>query len=123
MLFDGAPALQAEVARRPDQRARGLMQRRSLAAEAGMIFLYPREVRGGFWMLGTLVPLSIAYVNDGVVVSTAEMVPCRTEHCPSYRPDGPYTAAVEAPSGFFPRHGVRRGTTMRIVGPTPVPDP
>ena len=121
VVFDGAPPLRVEVASRPDQRSRGLMQRTELPAGTGMIFLFPKRSAGGFWMLGTLVPLSIAYLDGDTVVSTAEMVPCTTpaKQCPTYPSTGSYTAAVEAPAGFFPAHGVRPGTKVRIEGPTP----
>lgn len=119
--FDGAPALRVEVASRPDQRQRGLMQRRSLPENTGMIFVFPGRTTSSFYMRGTLLPLSIAYVDGTVVVSTAEMAPCPpgTEDCPTYPPAGPYTVAVEAPAGFFPRYGVRTGTRMRIEGALP----
>lgn len=116
--FDSAPALRAEVARRPDQRSRGLMQRRTLPDGTGMAFLFPGRSRGGFYMLGTLLPLSIAYVDGDRVVSTAEMEPCPGQTCPTYPPEGAYTMAVEAPAGFFPAHGVKAGTKVRIEGET-----
>jgi uncharacterized membrane protein (UPF0127 family) len=123
VAFDGAPVLTAEVARRADQRARGLMQRTSLAENTGMIFLFPGRVTVGFWMKGTLIPLSIAYVDGERVVSTAEMVPCTADPCRDYPPAGPYTAAVEAPAGFFPSHGVGPGTHMTVTGTTASPEP
>lgn len=121
VTFDGAPALAVEVASTPQQRAIGLMHRAEVPAGTGMLFVFPRESTGGFWMKNTLVPLSIAYVNGGQVVSTAEMAPCpaATAHCPTYRPLAPYTAAVEAPAGFFPAHGVGPGTRMHLSVPTP----
>jgi uncharacterized membrane protein (UPF0127 family) len=123
VTFDGAPPLRAEVARRADQRQRGLMQRTALPDGTGMIFRFPERVRTGFWMKGTLIPLSIAYVDGDRVVSTSEMQPCRRDPCPSYEPKGPYTAAVEAPGGFFPAHGVGPGTPMRVEGATQSPEP
>ncbi len=122
VVIEGAPTLHAEVARRPDQRQRGLMQRTSLAADAGMVFLFPDRSAGGFYMLGTLVPLSIAYVDGDTVVSTAEMTPCPGQSCPTYPPAGPYTFAVEAPAGYFPRWGVSAGDTVRLVGSVQTPE-
>ena len=121
VTFEGAPPIRAEVARTPDQRARGLMQRTELPEGTGMIFLFPGRVSVGFWMKGTLIPLSIAYVDGDRVVSTHEMTPCTADPCPDYPPTGPYTAAVEAPGGFFPRHGVRPGTRMTVSGETQPP--
>ena len=118
VTFEGAPALKVEVARTSEQRARGLMQRTELAADGGMVFLFPGRTTVGFWMKGTLVPLSIAYVDGDTVVSTAEMTPCTDDPCPSYRPSGPYTLAVEATAGFFPSHGVGPGTRMTLAGAT-----
>lgn len=122
VTFDGAPTLTVEVARRPDQRARGLMQRTELGEDRGMLFLFPERSRGGFYMLGTLIPLSIAYVDGDRVVSTAEMEPCPGQECPTYAPAAAYTAAVEAPAGFFPRWRVGPGTSMRIDGRTAPPE-
>jgi hypothetical protein len=122
VTFEGAPPIKAEVARRPDQRARGLMQRTELAEGEGMIFLFRGRNDGGFWMKGTLIPLSIAYVDGDRVVSTHEMTPCKREPCPLYPPAGPYTAAVEAPGGFFPKYGVKAGTRMTVTGATRAPE-
>lgn len=124
VVFEGAPELKVEVASRPDQRSRGLMQRKELPEGSGMLFLFPQPTSGGFWMRGTLIPLSIAYVDVDTVVATAEMVPCTAKDakdCPAYPPGRRYTAAVEAPAGFFPQHGVGKGTRMRVIGPTPAP--
>jgi hypothetical protein len=122
VTFEGAPPLTVEVARTREQRARGLMQRGDLPEGTGMIFLFPGRTTVGFWMKGTLVPLSIAYVDGDRVVSTAEMTPCTSDPCRSYPPAGPYTAAVEAPSGFFPGHGVGPGTRMTLAGTTAAPE-
>ena len=119
VTFEGAPPLAVEVARSSPERARGLMYRTSVPDGTGMIFLFPQRVNVGFWMKNTLVPLSIAYVNGDRVVSTAEMTPCRADPCRSYEPAGEYTAAVEAPAGFFPSHRVGPGTRMTVSGALP----
>jgi uncharacterized membrane protein (UPF0127 family) len=119
VTFEGGPPLAVEVARTPPERARGLMYRTSVPDGTGMIFLFPQRVNVGFWMKNTLVPLSIAYVDGDRVVSTAEMVPCRADPCRSYEPAREYTAAVEAPAGFFPSHRVGPGTRMTVSGALP----
>jgi len=88
-----------------------------------MLFVFPGQSTGGFWMKDTLVPLSIAYVNGDRVVSVAEMVPCppATSACPTYPAAGAYTSAVEAAGGFFTRHGVGPGTRVLVTGTLPAP--
>lgn len=118
--IEGVRPLRAEVARRPDQRQRGLMQRRAVPDGTGMLFLFPRRTSGGFHMLGTLVPLSIAFVDAGRVVGTSEMRPCAGPPCPVYGAPAPYTAAVEAAAGYFRR--VEIGARVTVVGPTRPPE-
>ena len=84
------------------------MGRTEVPQGTGMVFLYPADVAGAFWMKNTLVPLSIAFVAaDGRVVSVAEMTPCKADPCPSYAPAGPYRYAVELAAGAFGAAGPR----------------
>jgi hypothetical protein len=99
-----------EVASDPPSRTRGLSGRTSVPPGTGMVFLYPRDSTGGFWMKDTLVPLSIAFVaTSGRVVSVSEMVPCKADPCQVYNPGGPYRYAVELPAGGFAAAGVGPG--------------
>jgi uncharacterized protein len=99
-----------EVAADPASRTRGLSGRRSVPPGSGMVFLYPVDTTGGFWMKDTLVPLSIAFVAaNGQVVSVSEMVPCQADPCPVYQPARPYRYAVELPAGAFAAAGVGPG--------------
>jgi hypothetical protein len=99
-----------EVAPDPPSRTRGLSGRRSVPPGTGMVFLYPQDTSGGFWMKDTLVPLSIAFVaTSGKVVSVAEMAPCKADPCQVYYPAAPYRYAVELPAGGFAAAGVGPG--------------
>lgn len=99
-----------EVAPDPPSRTRGLSRRTSVPPNTGMVFLYPRDTTGSFWMKHTLVPLSIAFVAvNGKVVSVSEMVPCKADPCQVYNPGGPYRYAVELPAGAFAAAGVGPG--------------
>jgi uncharacterized membrane protein (UPF0127 family) len=102
-----------EVAADPPSRTRGLSGRRSVAPNTGMVFLYPVDTTGGFWMKDTLVPLSIAFVaSNGQVVSTNEMVPCQADPCPVYQPPRPYRYAVELPAGALAAAGIGPGALV-----------
>ena len=65
---------QLEVARTPSERARGLIERASLAEDAAMLFVYEREGYLSFWMKNTLISLDILFLNaKGVVVDVQTM--------------------------------------------------
>jgi uncharacterized membrane protein (UPF0127 family) len=103
----------------PEQRRRGLMQVEdpTLGGYDGMLFAYPADTDGGFWMKDTLLPLSIAYLDaDGAVVSTEDMEPCppATERCPSYPPAGPYRWALEVVQGGLAPLGLTEGGRARV---------
>ncbi len=108
--------LKVEVARTDEQRQRGLMHRRSLARDAGMIFQYPRPSTGAFWMKNTLIPLDIAFYNaSGRILRIMQMKPCRVEACPVYDPEVSYRGALEVNAGSFRRWGVRRGDRIVVT--------
>jgi len=99
-----------EVAPDPPSRTRGLSGRTSVPQGTGMVYLYPQDSTGGFWMKDTKVPLSIAFVaTSGKVVSVSEMAPCRADPCQVYYPGAPYRYAVELPAGGFAAAGVGPG--------------
>jgi uncharacterized membrane protein (UPF0127 family) len=98
----GGEAWQVAVADTPALRSRGLMGVTDLGDVRGMLFLWEDDTSGGFWMRDTLIPLDIAFFDAaGVLVDLLSMTPCREDPCPTYRPSGPYRAALEAPAGGF----------------------
>ena len=108
--------LRVEVARTPEDQARGLMGRRSLAPNAGMLFVFGREIKAGFWMKNTLIPLSIAFYGaDGKIRRILDMEPCREDPCPVYDPKVRFKGALEVNRGAFRRWGVKRGHVIRLV--------
>ena len=104
--------IRAEVATTPDARSRGLMGRRSLAADAGMLFVFPATVRSGFWMKDTLIPLDIAFIARGRVSEIRTMQPCRVRSCPVTTPSDPYEWALEVNAGAFERAGISVGAVV-----------
>ena len=107
--------VRVEVARTDADRARGLMWRRSLPRDAGMLFVFPREIKGPFWMKNTLIPLSIAFYGaDGRIRRILDMTPCEADPCPVYDPRVRYKGALEVNRGAFRRWGVRRGDVIRL---------
>ena len=115
-IRQGKPVIvQVQIARTPAERQRGLMYRRSLPAKAGMVFAYPQDARGGFWMKNTLIPLDIAFYDArGKILRILTMTPCRTEPCRIYEPGVAYRAALEVNAGSFRRWKVRAGDRIAV---------
>jgi len=94
LRLDGVP-FRPELALTSATRSVGLMNRRRAPAD-GMLFVFPDDTRGGFWMKNTLVPLTIAFFDaEGKRVRKLSMTPCRQESCPIYNPGRRYRYALE----------------------------
>lgn len=112
--------VKAEVARSAEQRAMGLMERRALAADSGMLFVYAEDQPGqaGFWMFRTRIPLDIAFADSaGRIGAILTMQPCEATlaaGCPTYNPEVPYRYALETNAGFFARQRVVVGSRMIV---------
>lgn len=104
-----------EIAETYEAKIRGLMDRRSLPPEAGMVFLAADRTDSGFWMKDTLIPLSIAFWDeDGRILTMLDMDPCPELPCPSYPPGVEWTHALEVNQGFFVEHGVELGDPVQL---------
>jgi uncharacterized membrane protein (UPF0127 family) len=87
-----------ELALTPTQRSIGLMHREAAPAD-GMLFVFPKDTRRGFWMEGTLVPLRIVFFDArGKRVRTLLLAPCREDPCPIFSPGKRYRFALELPA-------------------------
>ncbi len=98
------------------QRARGLMEVTDLEGYPGMLFAFPGDTQGGFWMRNTPTPLSIAYLDGtGTVVATTDMAPCDdVPDCPVYEPGVTYRYTVEVPQGDLEAVGLTDGARLTL---------
>ena len=100
-----------EVVREKEERALGLMYRESLAPDSGMLFVFDSVALQAFWMKNTLIPLSIAFIDSGkMVTDILEMAPGDTVS--HYYPTRPVLYALEMNSGWFQSNAIRPGDTV-----------
>jgi len=118
-LSAGIYRIRAEVANTYESRAQGLMHRKSLAANTGMLFVFDQSAQHCMWMRNTLIPLSVAFLDEqGRIINIEEMSP-QTEdnHCASK----PARFALEMSAGWFKSRGFGRGTPLAGIGKSPPP--
>jgi len=110
-LSAGMHLIRAEVAQSPQQRSIGLMHRRSMGTNEGMLFVFEQAGQQCFWMKNTLLPLSIAFLSDdGRVVNIEDMQPQSLDsHCSSK----PVRFALEMNQGWFSKRGIKPGAVLK----------
>lgn len=114
---DRSEQLTVELAVTPGERSKGLMYRQSLPENRGMLFLFPGESRGGFYMKNTYVPLDIAYIGaDGRVQEIVQGKPLDET---VLTPQEPYQMVLEVNQGWFERHGMGVGSLVRVPNDLP----
>jgi uncharacterized membrane protein (UPF0127 family) len=109
-LSAGIHLIQAEVVSEPGSRARGLMHRKSLDRNAGMLFIFDETAVHCMWMKNTYIALSVAYIDDrGTIVNIADMEPHdETSHCAAR----PVRYALEMNRGWFAARGIKPGSRL-----------
>lgn len=102
--------IQAEVAQTPDEREIGLMSRKSMAANDGMLFAFEQPGKQCFWMKNTLLPLSVAFVaDDGTIVNLDDMKPLTLDgHCSTKN----VRFVLEMNQGWFAKRGIKAGEKL-----------
>lgn len=109
---------QVEVADTPTKRELGLQYRRDLAADRGMIFLFPTESEHTFWMKNTPIPLDMIFINsDGKIVGIVEQaVPFSLD---SRAVPAASRFVLELNGGIAKRNGIKIGDSIRFQGISP----
>lgn len=118
-LSAGMHLIQAEVAASFQDRAKGLMCRPSMPTSAGMLFVFREVERHCMWMRNTLIPLSVAFVDEqGTIVSIHDMQPQSDEsHCAAK----PARYALEMNQGWFEKRGIKAGARLGGLEKAPAP--
>jgi len=106
-LSVGSHKLTAEVASDDAQRSIGLMHRRMLPENRGMLFVFADIALHGMWMKNTYLPLSVAFLDrEGVIINIVDMQPHVEK---SHNATRPARYALEMNQGWFKKRGVKAG--------------
>lgn len=101
-----------EVADSPETREIGLMERKSLGKNKGMLFKFQHSSHLSFWMKKTYIPLDIAFLDDnGKILQISEMIPLNLKNV---RSNVPCRHALEVNRGWFKNNGVSVGSTVDL---------
>lgn len=118
-IMVGSKKLTVELAVTNAQRQRGLMHRKTLAADTGMLFKFGREQVLTFWMKNTYVPLSIGFfTKDKVLVDIQEMEPVTSMlqfKIPRYHSKKLAMYALEVNRGWFKKNKISLGKKLVIL--------
>jgi uncharacterized membrane protein (UPF0127 family) len=113
---EGEVELAVEIADSSEERQQGLMNRKELAPNTGMVFVNTTPTESNFWMKNTLIPLSLAvWGKGGTIAAILDMEPCKADPCQIYTPGVPWVGALEVNQGFFEENGVKVGDQVRLV--------
>lgn len=116
-LSAGMHRIRAELADTFPSRMQGLMHRKSLAPNAGMLFVFDDSGLHCMWMKNTLIPLSVAFIDEaGAIVNIADMQPHdERSQCAAK----PVRYALEMERGWFGKRGIKPGAKLRGLAPRP----
>jgi uncharacterized membrane protein (UPF0127 family) len=110
--------VKVEIADSPAARELGLMYRKELAEDAGMIFVFPAPDRLSFWMKNTEIPLDMIFADSaGKILGVVESAVPFSER--SVGVDGASLYVLEVNGGYAKRHQVHPGDKLEFVGFTP----
>ena len=118
-LTAGFHRIEAEVAANDRNRQVGLMNRKSMAQQRGMLFVFPQANTHCMWMRNTLLPLSVAFLDeDGVIINIEDMQPqTENNHCARR----PARYALEMNLGWFAQRGLKPGARLGGIEKAPRP--
>jgi uncharacterized membrane protein (UPF0127 family) len=111
-LYVGAEQMDAEMCATPRQIQTGMMFRKSMGTNDGMLFTLGYPQQAGFWMKNCYVPLSVAYIDsDGVI---QEIHPLQVQDTNTvFSTATNIRFALETPQGWFDSHHVTTGMVVR----------
>jgi uncharacterized membrane protein (UPF0127 family) len=109
-LSAGMHLVKAELAAKDSERQQGLMYREKMGPNEGMVFVFDGPAQVCMWMKNTLIPLSVAFIDErGSILNIEDMQPQTTDsHCAR----GPARYALEMNQGWFRQKNIKPGAVI-----------
>lgn len=116
ITFPTGATLQAEVADTAAKRQLGLMFRKSLPQDRGMLFIFDQPDVYRFWMKNCLFPVDMIWLdqNKRIISITSNAPPCLSDPCPTYQPTSKALYVIEAVAGFAIENELRPGMEVKF---------
>lgn len=120
ITFPNGFKVTAELAITEEQRQQGLMFRKGMKEDQGMLFIFEEENYYSFWMKNTYFPLDMLWLDSNrlIVHIEEDVPPCPVEPCPSYMPARPARYVLELVSGSVKKHGLKIGDRLDFILPS-----
>ena len=119
IVFPDGTVISVEIAADDPTREQGLMFRDHLAADHGMIFLFPQNGVYPFWMKNTIIPLDMIWIDDQHRVNyvASDVPPCKADPCGNYGSTTvPSRYVLETAAGVAKKHNIAAGSVLRFEG-------
>jgi uncharacterized protein len=116
----GSKKVQIEVADTKELHEKGLSDRKSLAEDNGMLFVFnPKHVSPIFWMKNMLFPLDIIWISDGKIIKIDKNIPAPDVNTPDdkisrFAPSQPIDYVLEVNSGFCDKNKIKKGDSVTL---------
>lgn len=106
-----------ELAQNSIEKTKGLMFRKTLEENKGMLFLFDKSARYSFWMQNTFIPLDIIWLDKDkkVVFISENNQPCKWYYCPSIKPTADARYVLEVNGGIINKIGLKIGDELNLT--------
>jgi uncharacterized membrane protein (UPF0127 family) len=110
----GNKVVSAEIADTMTKQMRGLMGRKSLPQNQGMLFVFDEPAVRKFWMFNTSIPLDMIWMdsNKKIIYIEADVQPCPILNCTSYGPNKPAQYVLEVNANYTTKNNISVGDTI-----------
>ena len=112
---DEKVTFQTEIADTKPKQTKGLMFRKELPEDKGMLFVFSTPAHKRFWMINTSIPLDIIFINENKsIINIEEAEPCGLIPCTTYPSTSKALYVLEINQGLSEKYGFKQGTKIEF---------